>query len=287
MASTVWKGYLTFGLISIPLRLFAAARSERVSFNQLHKECNSRIKQQIYCPSCDRPVERSELVKGYEYAKDRYVLVEEDDLKKLAPASEQTMEILQFVKLQDVDPLYYDASYYAVPDAPGRKPYHLLVKTMEDSSFAALAKLTMHQREYTVLIRPRDNGLTLHTMYYVDDVRALAEYGQNGDVKITPQELDLARKLVESLTAPFEPDKFKDEYQVRVREMLEAKQRGEAIAEAPKPRLAPVIDLMEALQKSLATGAHKKPPSRADEAQEAVAEEPAKSRRRPKVKAAR
>jgi DNA end-binding protein Ku len=288
MASTVWKGYLTFGLISIPLRLFAAARSERISFNQLHKECNSRIRQQVFCPTCDRPVERSELVKGYEYAKDRYVLVDEEDLKKLAPPSEKTMEILQFVKLNEVDPLFYDASYYAVPDAPGRKPYHLLVKTMENSSFAALAKLTMHQREYMVLVRPRENGLTLHTMYYGEDVRALPEYGQDGDVKISPQELELARKLVESLAAPFEPDKLQDEYQVRLREMIEAKQRGEAIAETPKPRLAPVIDLMEALQKSLATNAQKKPPTRAPEEEMPVAEEEgAKGRKRQKVKAAR
>lgn len=288
MASTVWKGYLTFGLISIPLRLFAAARSERISFNQLHKECKTRIRQQIFCPTCDRPVERSEIVKGYEYAKDSYVLVNEDELKKLAPASEQTMEILQFVKLGDVDPLFYDASYYTVPDAPGKKPYHLLVKTMEESSFAALAKLTMHQREYMVMVRPRDNGLTLHTMYYSEDVRALAEYSQNGDVKITPQELELARKLVENLAAPFEPEKFHDEYQIKLREMLDAKQRGEEVAEAPRPRLAPVIDLMEALQKSLASTAQKKPPAREVQPEQAMEEEPAgKPRKRQKVRAAR
>ena len=251
MASTVWKGYLTFGLISVPIRLFAAARSERISFNQLHKECNSRIKQLTWCPKCERTVERSELMKGYEHAKDSYVLIEEEDLKKLAPKSAETMEILEFVKLQDVDPLYLDASYYTVADAPGRKAYHLLVKSMEQSGYAALAKLSMHNREYTVIIRPMNHGLTLHTMYYADEVRAADGYGEQGDVEVKPQELQLARQLVEGLAAPFQPEKYKDGYQQRLLELIEAKRQGQQIAATPQAHLAPVIDLMEALQKSL------------------------------------
>ena len=262
MASTVWKGYLTFGLISIPVRLFAAARSDKVSFNQLHKECHTRVKQRLHCPTCDRPVERSELVKGFEYAKEAYVLVEDAEIKKLAPASAQTMEILEFVKVGEVDPLHFDTSYYAVPDEPGRKPYHLLVKSMEESGFAAIAKLAMHQREYTVLIRPRANGLTLHSMYYKSDIRQVAEYGQNGDIEVKPQELELAQKLVEGLAATFDPEKYKDEYQLTLRAMIEAKQKGESLAAPDQPRLAPVIDLMEALQKSL-EGVPKKPPKKA------------------------
>ena len=272
MASTVWKGYLTFGLISIPIRLFAGARAERISFNQLHKACNSRLKQQLFCPVCDRTVERSEIVKGYEYAKDSYVLVGEEEIKKLAPPSASTMEIQEFVKVADVDPLYFDSSYYAVPDAPGRKPYRLLVQAMEEAGYAAVAKIAMHQREYTVLIRPRASGLTLHTMHYKDDVREVAEYGKDGEVQVTPQELDLARKLVDSLAAPFQPDKYRDEYQVHLQQLIEAKQKGEEVAVPEQPRLAPVIDLMEALQKSLAL---KKPPLRAE-----AEAEPAKARKR-------
>jgi DNA end-binding protein Ku len=272
MASTVWKGYLTFGLISIPIRLFAGARAERISFNQLHKVCNSRLKQQLFCPVCDRTVERSEIVKGYEYAKDSYVLVGEEEIKKLAPPSASTMEIQEFVKVAEVDPLYFDSSYYAVPDAPGRKPYRLLVQAMEEAGYAAVAKIAMHQREYTVLIRPRASGLTLHTMHYKDDVREVAEYGKDGEVQVTPQELDLARKLIDSLAAPFQPDKYRDEYQVRLQQLIEAKQKGEEVTVPEQPRLAPVIDLMEALQKSLAL---KKPPVRAE-----AEAEPAKARKR-------
>src|SRR5687767_12144561 len=129
MASTIWKGYVTFGLISIPVRLFAAARSERISFNQIHEPCGSRIKQQIYCPTCERTVERSELVKGYEVEKDTYVVVEDEEIKKIAPQSQQTMEIVEFVKLDEIDPIFFDTSYYATPEEPGRRAYQLLLET--------------------------------------------------------------------------------------------------------------------------------------------------------------
>ena len=155
MAASVWKGHLTFGLVSIPIRLFAAARSERISLNQLHKVCHSRVRQPQFCPTCNRQIERSEIIKGYEYEKDQYVLFTEEELDKLDPPSARTMEILQFVKLEDVDPLYFDASYYATPEDAGKKAYHLLLAAMEESGHAAIAKLYMHQREYIVVIRPR------------------------------------------------------------------------------------------------------------------------------------
>lgn len=270
MASTVWKGYLTFGLISIPIRLFAAARSEKISFNQLHKTCHTRLKQQLYCPSCEEVVPRSDIVKGYEYAKDSYVLVEDEELKKLAPQSAQSMEIQEFVRLDEVDPLHYDSSYYVVPDEPGRKAYHLLFQTMEESGYVAVAKLSMHQREYTVLVRPRDHGLTLHTMHYAPDIRAVEGYGKVDGVEIKPQELELAKKLVDSLAGPFEPEKYSDSFQARLKEMIEAKQQGQEVATAEPVRKAPIIDLMEALQKSLAEkGAAPKKPA-ASEAAKAV-----------------
>ncbi len=280
MASTVWKGYLTFGLLSVPIRLFAAARSERVSFNQLHKECKSRIRQLQYCPVCDRKVEREEIVKGYEYEKDRYVLVNEEDLEKIAPESAQTMEILEFVKLQEIPPLFFDASYYVVPDQPGRKAYALLLETMRTSGYAALAKVAMHQREYLVVMQPHGNGLTLHTMYYADEVRQVAEYGQPLGVEVKPQEVELARRLVDSLAAPFEPSKYRDEYQHRVREMLESKRQGMEITPVAVPRLAPVVDLMEALQKSLAALPRK--PVQPAAGVTAINEPPAPRKRAPK-----
>src|SRR3989454_10025504 len=162
MASTVWKGHLTFGLISIPIDLFSAARSERISFNQLHKECHTRLRQPLFCPNCNRMVERSEVMKGYEHEKDQYVLFTDEELEKIAPPSARTMEILEFVKLEEVDPLVFDASYFATPEEAGKKAYRLLFDAMEESGYAAIAKVCMHQREHTVIIRPRANGLTLH-----------------------------------------------------------------------------------------------------------------------------
>ena len=262
MASTIWKGYISFGLISIPVRLFAAARSERVSFNQIHEPCHSRIKQQIYCPTCDRNVERSELVKGYEAEKDTYVIIDDDDIKKVAPESSETMEILEFVKLAEIDPLYYDSSYYVVPEEPGRRAYQLLLETMEKTGYAAIAKLAMHQREYTVVIRPRAEGLALHSIHYANEVRAVPEYGKTRDVNVKPQEVQLAEKLVESLAAPFDPDKYQDDYQNRLLQLIEAKSEGKTVRETKTTKLAPVIDLMAALQKSLGQVSEKKPAGR-------------------------
>ena len=251
MATSVWKGYLSFGLISVPVRLFSAARSEHIALNQLHQECKSRIRQPLYCPTCQRMVERSEIVKGYEYEKEQYVLVEDEDVKKIAPPSASTMEIQAFVKLSDVDPLYMDASYYMVPEDAGRKAYQLLVKTMEESGRAAIAKLAMHQREYTVLVRPREHGLTLHTLYFADEVRSLPEYGQKDQVQVKPEEIKLAKQLVESLAGEFEPQKYHDEYRERLKALIDAKLQGQEVAVSPQPQLAPVIDMMEALKKSL------------------------------------
>lgn len=278
MASTVWKGYLTFGLISIPIRLFSAARSEGIHFNQLHKVCHTRIRQPQYCPTCERMVERSEIVKGYEYEKDQYALVEDEEIKKIAPASAQTMEILEFVSLAEIDPIYYETSYLVVPEDAGRKAYALLVKTMEEAGRAAIAKVAMHQREYTVIIRPRGGGLTLHTMYYENEVRDVPEYGPIDEVKLKPDEIKLAKQLVESLVAEWQPEKYHDEYQGRLKALLDAKLKGQEVAVAPQPQLAPVIDMMEALKQSLAAreAAPGKPPLRAVAAEPAQVAAPVK-----------
>lgn len=252
MASTVWKGFISFGLITIPIRLFAAARTERVSFNQIHNVCGGRIKQQTFCPQCDRLVERSELVKGFEVEKDRYVIVNDEEVKAIAPPSSDTMEIAEFVKADGIDPIYYDSSYFMVPEEAGKKAYHLLLETMRKSGYSAIAKITMHQREYTVVVRPHADGLLLHTMFYPEEVREVPEFRRDENIAVKPQEVALAEKLVEGLAADFDPSKYHDEYQIKMQQMIEAKKEGLAAAspEAPKKR-APVIDLMAALQKSL------------------------------------
>ena len=260
MATTVWKGHLTFGLISIPVRMFAAARGERISFNQLHKVCHSRLRQPLFCPVCNRNVERSEIVKGYEYEKDQYVLFNEEELDKIEPASAKVMEILEFVTLDEMDPLYFDSSYYVAPEDAGVKAYQLLMKAMEESGYGAIAKLTMHQREHIVIIRPGKQGMTLHTMFYSNEIRN-AEAVPTDKVELKDQEKKLAEQLIQSLAAPWQPDKYRDEYSENLRAMIDAKLKGKEITEVAQPHMAPVIDLMEALKKSLAEKRTVPPPA--------------------------
>jgi DNA end-binding protein Ku len=265
MASSVWKGYLSFGLLSIPIRLFTAARGERISLNQLHEVCHSRIKMPLFCPTCDRKVERSEIIKGYEFEKDQYVLFSDEDLDKIEPESARAMEILEFVKVDEIDPLYYDASYYLTPEEEGKKAYSLLLKAMEESNYAAIAKVTMHQREHIVVIRPRAEGMTLHTMFYQSEIREVAEFSHQEKVEPKEQEKKLAMQLIDSLAAPFEPEKYRDEYQESMRSMIAAKQKGQEVAGTVHPARAPVIDLMDALKKSInakPAASAKKPPLR-------------------------
>jgi DNA end-binding protein Ku len=270
MATSVWKGFLTFGLLSIPIRLFSAARSDRISLNQIHSVCHSRIRMPLFCPTCDRKVERNEIVKGYEFDKDQFVLFEEEELDNLEPDSSRSMEIIEFVKLDEIDPLYFDASYYVTPEEEGRKAYHLLQKALEESGYSAIAKLTMHQREHTVIIRPHKagtkDGMTLHTMFYQSEIRDVAEYGNTDNVEVKEAEKKLALQLIETLAAKFQPEKYRDDYQESMRALIAAKQQGKEVAPVAHPSRAPVIDLMAALKQSLEkkpVPAPKKPPVRA------------------------
>ena len=253
MASSVWKGTLTFGLLAIPIKLYTAARSQRINLHQLHKVCHTRLKQPLFCPHCNRQVERSEVVKGYEYEKGQYVIVTDEELKKITPRSSTVMELVAFVKQDQIDPIYFDASYFMLPDKEAEKPYALLLKTLEDSDRVGIATVTMHQREYTVFIRPRKNGLTVHTMYYQNEIREVAGYGQaERDVKLKPAEIKLAEQLVESLEADFKPQQFHDKFQDNLKALIEAKQKGREVIAEEKPKPARVIDMMEALKRSLA-----------------------------------
>jgi DNA end-binding protein Ku len=237
----------------VPVRLYAAAREEHVSFNQIHEVCGSRIKQQVFCPTCDRVVERSELAKGYEVDRDSYVLVSGEELKTLEADSSEAMEIAQFVSLSEVDPIYYQASYYSAPEDPGRRAYGLLLQAMEKLNVAAIAKVTLHQREQIILMRPYHQGIILHTLYFPAEVREIAEYGKNGNLTLQKPEVDLAEQFIRQLTAGFAPEQYKDEYQERVLALVETKRAGQVVAGQPaRPKLAPVIDLMDALKKSIA-----------------------------------
>ncbi len=253
MASTVWKGFISFGLVSVPVRLYAAAREEHVSFNQIHSECGGRIKQQIFCPQCDRVVERNELQKGYEVDKGTYVIVSPDELKALESSSSDVMEIQQFVSLEEVDPIYFQTSYYSAAEESGKRAYNLLFRGMVREKLAAIARVTMGGREQVVLIRPYDGGMLLHTLYYAAEVREVAEYGHDTEAEVPEQEVALAEKFMEALRAPFAPEQFIDAYKDKVLSLVESKRAGMAPeAGEEKRRLAPVVDLMTALKQSLA-----------------------------------
>ena len=261
MPASVWSGYLTFGLISMPVRLYSGARSTRIGFHMLHRDDLTRIKQQLYCPHDERVIERSEIVKGYEYRKGEYVVIEPEEIKKIEPKTAKAMEILEFVKSSDVDPVYFDASYYMLPEEAGRRPYALLTKALEESEYVAIAKLTMHNREYTVFLRPHEGGLMLHTMYYEEEVRKVEGFGAP-DVELKDAEVKVAHQLIEALAAKWEPEKFKDEFQENLRQLIETKLEGGEVAEVEKPKkLAPVVDLMAALKQSLAQMEGKKKPA--------------------------
>src|SRR5437660_12459370 len=176
MAASVWSGYLTFGLISMPVRLFSGARAEHVSFHMLHRDDHVRVKQQLVCPAENKVIDRSEVVKGYEYEKGEYVIVEPEEIKKIEPKTSKAMEILEFVKADEIDPLYFESSYYLMPEEAGRRPYALLAQALRESDYVAIAKLTMHNREYTVFLRPFKKGLMLHTMYYADEMRRIEQF---------------------------------------------------------------------------------------------------------------
>ncbi|MFY9701676.1 MAG: Ku protein [Terriglobales bacterium] len=252
MAASVWSGYLMFGLISMPVRLFSGARSSGISFNQLHRADHQRVKQQLICSADNQVLERSEIVKGYEYRKDEYIIIDPEEIKKIEPKTAKTMEILEFVKTSEVDPVYFESSYYMVPEEAGRRPYALLTKALEESEFVAIAKLTMHNREYTVFLRPHKGGMMLHTMYYAEEVREVESFGAP-DVEIKEAEIKVAHQLIEALAGEWDPEKYHDTFQENLKKLIEAKLEGGEVQAVEQPRkLAPVVDLMAALKESLA-----------------------------------
>jgi DNA end-binding protein Ku len=280
MPSSTWSGHLTFGLISMPVRLFSGARSQGISFNMLHRTDKSRLKQQYVCQADGQVVDRADIVKGYEFRKDEYIIIEPDEIKKIEPQTAKTMEILEFVKASDVDPVYFESSYYMMPEEAGRRPYALLTKALEESEYVAIAKITMHNREYTVFLRPHEGGMMLHTMYYAEEVKKVEGFGSPEGVELKDAEVKVAHQLIEALAGEWDPEKYKDSFQDNLKQLIETKLEGGEVAEVEKPKkLAPVVDLMAALKQSLAQMEGKKKPA-ATTAAEPTTAAAGKSRRR-------
>ena len=252
-ARSIGSGTISFGLVSIPIRMYVATHSEQVSFNMLHRDCGTRIRQQLYCPRHERVVERNETVKGYQFEPDRYVTFTDEELRALEAEANRAIEIQEFVPLDQVDPIYFENAHYLGPDKGAEKAYHLLAEAMEKTGKVALAQYVRGGKEHLILIRPYDGGLVLHSMHYADEVRSLADVPTGGEPKVRANELQMAERLIEQLASDdFQPEKYKDEYRERLQEVVQKKIAGEEVrvAEPEKPR-AQVIDLMEALKASL------------------------------------
>lgn len=248
------SGTISFGLVSVPVKLFTGTQSQNLSFNLLHAKDNSRLRQQYVCQTCGEVVERSEMARGYEYAKDQYAVLSPEELKALDQQSDQSIEIEEFVPIEAVDPIYFEKAYLLGPDKGGHKAYRLLREAMASAGKGAVARFSTRGRQQLVLLREAQGGLMLHALYYADEVRDFSEVDRGDEVTLKPGELDLAVKLIDQLANDrFEPGKYHDEYRERAMTLIEQKVAGQEVALAP-PR-APkgqIIDLMEALKASLA-----------------------------------
>ena len=257
---TTWNGSLSFGLVTIPVGLAPAttpkARASDVTFRTLHRECMTPIKQKRWCPVHDREVPSDELVKGWEVSKGQFVLVEDSDLEAIEQRdTSRAIEISRFVPLAEVDPLYFDRTYYLAPSSAEaqRRPYVLLLDAMKETGMAAIGRMVIRGNENLVLIRPKGEALVLETLFLAEDVRSQAEIDEAVEaVDVKEPELELARQLIDSLVGEWEPSELHSEYRANLREMLEAKLAGEEIAQPEPVAEAPVVDLMEALKKSVA-----------------------------------
>jgi DNA end-binding protein Ku len=262
---TIWNGSISFGLVNIPIGLAVATQRKDVSFRTLHRECKTPIQQKRYCPFHEREVERDELVKGWEVSKGEYVIVEEEDLEAVALHRSNSIEILRFVELAQVDPVFFDRTYYLAPASAEaqRRPYVLLLEAMKETEMAAVGKFVLWGKENLCLIRPYEDSLALETLFFGEDVRSHSEIEDAvHETEVNDAELTLARQVIESITGEFDPNEFKNEYREDVREMLEAKLSGQEIAKPEPVAEAPVVDLMEALKKSVAETKGQKTPAR-------------------------
>ncbi|MES1248189.1 MAG: Ku protein [Actinomycetota bacterium] len=285
---TIWNGSISFGLVNIPIGLALATQRDDVSFRTLHRECGTPIKQKRWCPTHEREVEADELVKGWEVAKGEYVIVEESDLEAIALTRSQSIEILRFVKLEDVDPVYFDRTYYLSPAAAdaARRPYVLLLRAMQETGMAAVGKFVLWGKENLCLIRAQGDVLALELLFFADDVRSKAEIEEAVEaVEVKDAELSLAGQVINSLVGEWEPTDFENEYRKDLRAMLDAKLSGEQIARPEPVAETPVIDLMEALRRSVAEvqGA-KKPAAKKPKATPSKAAESGGSRKKTAAK---
>src|SRR5918992_1060876 len=258
----LWKGAITFGLISIPVRLYSAVESKSLKFHLLHAEDQGRVRYKRVCSKCGKEVSWDDLVRGYEYSKDHYVIFTDEELEGLDVDSIKAIDVVTFVPISQIDPIYYDKTYYVAPDAPGVKAYRLLADAMHAEEQVGVAKVALRDKEHLATVRLKEDVFVLETMHWPDEIRepAFEELSKNVDVR--DQEVKMARQLVQQLSDDFKPEEFQDEYRVALEALVEQKIEGQEISVAPPPEEEEpekVVDLMEALKASVEDAKKKRP----------------------------
>ena len=263
MPRAMWKGAISFGLVSVPVGLYTSTEEKTLRFNQLHDEDFGRIKMQRVCSKCGEMVDFEHIVKGYEYEKDKYVVMTDEDFDAVPVESSRAIDIVQFVDLADIDPIYYKKSYYLLPEESGLKAYTLLRRAMEEDGRVAIAKVAFREKEHLATLRFKDNVFVLETMYWPDEIRAADFDILDKRVQVRDNEVQMAKSLIDNLTEPFKPERFKDEYREALLEIVEKKVAGEEIEVVPEPEPTKVVDLMEALKASVEQTKKKATPKKA------------------------
>ena len=282
----MWKGAISFGLVTIPVAVFPATEEKSLKFNQLHDEDNGRIRYKRVCDIDGEEVSYEHIVKGYEYEKDHYVVLTDEDLDKVPLESSRAIDIVQFVDLEEIDPVLYKKSYYLVPDETGAKAYALLRKALSEENRVGIAKVSFRDKEHLAALRFKDNVFVLETMYWPDEIRAAEFDTVNADAKVRAQEVEMAKSLIDNLTEPWNPEAYRDEYRDALFEIVEKKIAGEEIEVVPEATPAKVVDLMEALKASVAAAKKKTPAHKAAAKKSAAKETAAKKAAAPRKKAA-
>ena len=278
MPRSLWKGAVSFGLVTIPIKLYTATEEKDVSFNMLHKKDHARIRFQRMCTEEDVPVENSEIVKGYEIAPDNYVVMEDEDFKKVPVNSTRAIEITDFVPAEQIDPIYYQKTYYLEPDKVGAKPFALLREVLKDSRLVAVAKVSLRQKEQICTLRVYGDAIAMETMFYPDEIRSVEDLEVPGKVDIGDKEMKMAKSLVDMLTGDFEPEKYHDNYREALIELIERKSEGEEI-KRPAPVAGKVTDLMEALRASVEAARSKRDEPEEEGTEAAETRKPARRRK--------
>lgn len=261
MARAIGTGILSFGLVSIPVEIYSAIQDQSIRMHLLHKKCGSRVRNQMFCPVCKAVVERSDLVRGFELSKGKYIRITEEELESLAAEANNGIDFREFVPANKIDPVYFESSYYLGSSKGAEKPYRLLAETLEKTGRVAIAQTVFREKESLVAVRSVNNGLVMHFMYFADEVRDFGQIPKAEGAKLPKREIDLSRDLIEKLSADeFEPEKYHDEYRERFLAMVEQKTKGKEIAIQPpaQERRGKVVDIFAALKQSLEQAATKK-----------------------------